>query len=139
VHCDVDASIQQRLVNLLCEQTLAANICQGLTQDLVTCGLNNHDFKSTLLSKLWEVGLQHTARSTIADMCRVENLSEQLGQGQIRHAVRGAQAQTGCQGFKARKDKHQGWYGRCCCSGCQHCWVILQTLPCTNHNGHRLG
>lgn len=58
VHGNVDASIQQCLINLLCEQALAANVCQGLTQDLVTCGLDDDDLKSTLLSKLWEVGLR---------------------------------------------------------------------------------
>lgn len=42
MHSDVDASIQECLINLLCEQTLATDISQGLTQDLVTCKGQQH-------------------------------------------------------------------------------------------------
>lgn len=40
VHCNVNASPQQCLVNLFREQTLATNISQRLPQDLVTCYTN---------------------------------------------------------------------------------------------------
>lgn len=58
VHCNVNASIKQGLVNLLGEQALATNVSQGLAQDLVTGGLDDDDLKGTLLGKLWEVGLR---------------------------------------------------------------------------------
>lgn len=58
MHSNVNASVQQSFINLLGEQTLASNICQRLPQDLVTSGLDDDDFQGTLLSELWEVGLQ---------------------------------------------------------------------------------
>jgi hypothetical protein len=57
VHCNVDAAVQESLIDLLCEQALASNVCQGLAQDLVTCGLDDDDLQGTLLSQLREVCL----------------------------------------------------------------------------------
>eukprot|EP00882_Tetradesmus_deserticola_P021095 GHRQ01022825.1.p1 GENE.GHRQ01022825.1~~GHRQ01022825.1.p1 ORF type:complete len:128 (+),score=12.41 GHRQ01022825.1:261-644(+) len=57
VHCNVDAAIQQRLVNLLCEQALATNVGQRLVQHLVACGLDDHNLQRALLSQLSKVAL----------------------------------------------------------------------------------
>ena len=43
VHCNVDAALQQSIIDLLGEQSLAADVCQRLVQDLVTRGLDDAD------------------------------------------------------------------------------------------------
>lgn len=54
VHRNVDASVQQGVVNLLCEQALAANVGQRLVQDLVARGLDDDDLKGAILVQLGE-------------------------------------------------------------------------------------
>lgn len=41
VHCNVDAAIQQSLIDLLGEQALATNVGKGLAEDLVASRLDN--------------------------------------------------------------------------------------------------
>jgi hypothetical protein len=54
VHGDVNAPLQQRVVDLLCEQALAADVRQRLVQDLVARGLDDADLQRALLAQLWE-------------------------------------------------------------------------------------
>jgi hypothetical protein len=58
VHCNVDAAIQQRLIDLLGEQALAANVGQRLVQHLVTGGLDDDNLQRSLLCQLSKVLLQ---------------------------------------------------------------------------------
>jgi hypothetical protein len=57
VHRDVDAAVQQGVVDLLCEQPLAADVGQRLVEDLVAGGLDDDNLKGTLLGQLSKVGL----------------------------------------------------------------------------------
>ena len=58
VHSNVDVPTQQGIVNLLGEQPLAPNVCQGLVEHLVPSGLDHHNVQSTFLCKLWKGSLQ---------------------------------------------------------------------------------
>lgn len=49
---DVDAAVQQRLVDLFGEQPLAANVRQRLVQDLVAGGLDDADLQGAVLRQL---------------------------------------------------------------------------------------
>jgi hypothetical protein len=62
MHRDVDAAVEQRVVNLLGEQALAADVGERLVEDLVAGGLDDHDLQGALLGKLREVGLGRGAR-----------------------------------------------------------------------------
>lgn len=52
VHGDVDAAVQESLVDLLGEETLAADVSQGLPKDLVSRGLDDHDIQRAILLQL---------------------------------------------------------------------------------------
>ena len=54
VHGNVDAAVQQGVINLLGEQALAANVGQRLVQDLVARGLDDDDLQRALLVQLGE-------------------------------------------------------------------------------------
>jgi len=54
VHGNVDAAVQQGIVNLLGEQALATNVGQRLVQDLVARGLDDDDLQRALLVQLRE-------------------------------------------------------------------------------------
>jgi hypothetical protein len=58
VHGDVDAAVQQRVVDLLGEQALAADVGERLVEDLVARGLDDHDLEGALLGQLRKVGLR---------------------------------------------------------------------------------
>ena len=58
MHGNVDAAVQQGVVNLLGEEALAADVGQGLVQNLVASGLDDDDVQGALLGKLGESGLQ---------------------------------------------------------------------------------
>jgi hypothetical protein len=89
VHGDVDAAVEQRLINLLGEQALAANVCQRLPQHLVPRGLDDHNLQRALLLQLREVvlqareravaGVRHTALSGGAATAQCAAVGPQLG------------------------------------------------------------
>jgi hypothetical protein len=58
VHGNVDAAIQQGVIDLLGEQTLATDVSQGNVQNLVTGSLDDDNLQSTLLSQLGEASLR---------------------------------------------------------------------------------
>jgi hypothetical protein len=57
VHGDVDAAVEQRVVDLLGEQPLPADVRQGLPQDLVARGLDDADLEGAVLGEVREGGL----------------------------------------------------------------------------------
>ena len=61
MHCDVHQAAHKGVINLFGEQALAADVSQGLVQNLVPRGLDNNDFEGTLLAQVREVGLQAKA------------------------------------------------------------------------------
>ena len=65
VDSNVNAPVKESIIDLLGEEALAANVGERLVQDLVAGRLDNLDLKSTLLSKLREVGLFSTARNSL--------------------------------------------------------------------------
>lgn len=85
VHGDVDAAVQQRVVNLLGEQALAANVGQRLVQDLVAGGLDDDDLQGALLVELGE-GL----------------LRKGKGKGQLARWVRSREARANREGAPKR-------------------------------------
>lgn len=62
MHSNIDAAVQQGIINLLGEQALAANVGQWLVQDLVAGGLDDDDLQGALLVELGE-GLLQSRRS----------------------------------------------------------------------------
>ena len=52
VHGNIDAAVEQRLVNLFREQALAADVGQRLVQDLVAGGLDDADLQRAVLGQL---------------------------------------------------------------------------------------
>ncbi len=64
MHSYVNAALQQRVVNLLCEQALAANVCQGLVQNLVAGRFDNAYLERALLMQLREGRLGTQAPQT---------------------------------------------------------------------------
>lgn len=58
VHGNVDAAVQQSIVDLLGEQTLATNVSQRLVQDLVASRLDDANLQGAILTQLGEVLLQ---------------------------------------------------------------------------------
>ena len=57
VHGDVDAAVEQRVVDLLGEEPLAADVREGLSQDLVSRGLDDADLEGAVLGEVGEGGL----------------------------------------------------------------------------------
>lgn len=55
---DVDAAVEQRVVDLLREKPLATDVGQGLAEDLVSRGLDDADLEGALLGEVRERGLQ---------------------------------------------------------------------------------
>ena len=54
VDSNVDATLQQGLINLLGEQSFPANVSQWLVQDLVTSGFYDANLQRIIFSELWE-------------------------------------------------------------------------------------
>mmetsp|Transcript_4628 Transcript_4628/g.8659 ORF Transcript_4628/g.8659 Transcript_4628/m.8659 type:complete len:290 (+) Transcript_4628:281-1150(+) len=50
MHGNVNATVQQRIIYLLGEETLPSNVSQRLVENFVTSGLNNHYLQCTLFS-----------------------------------------------------------------------------------------
>jgi hypothetical protein len=58
VHGDVDAAVEQRVVDLLGEQPLPADVRQGLPQDLVARGLDDADLEGAVLGETGQCSAQ---------------------------------------------------------------------------------
>ena len=54
---DVDAAVEQRVVDLLGEEALAADVGEGLAEDLVARGLDDADLEGAVLREVGEGGL----------------------------------------------------------------------------------
>ena len=58
MHSDVNATIEQSVVDFLGEQTLATDVREGLVENLVTRRLDNDNLQCTFLAELRETSLQ---------------------------------------------------------------------------------
>ena len=84
VHSYVNAALQQRVVNLLCEQALAANVCQGLVQNLVAGRFDYAYLERALLVQLRKGRLGARAPQTCI----------RTGQAQVQETARAERRPT---------------------------------------------
>ena len=86
MHRRVDGAVQQRLLDLLGEKALAADLRQSPVEDLVAGGLDNDDFDGLVVGQI-AVGLGQTAFNFV-----------RLSQGE--RAASGPEAENGGLGHK---------------------------------------
>eukprot|EP00958_Prasinococcus_capsulatus_P015766 scaffold1690_cov366-Prasinococcus_capsulatus_cf.AAC.2 len=104
VHGDVDAAVQEGLVDLLGEEALAANVRQGLAEHLVAGGLDHHDLQRALLRQVRVRRLEQVARHVRLRQGQRRAAGADLDRGRARgaraparalHLHGGARAQRG--------------------------------------------
>lgn len=93
VHSNIDTAVQQRVVNLLGEKTLATDVGQGLVQHLVASGLHTPKGGSKLHETLvhppagaWSA-IMHATAAHLDDVDLNSTVLAQLGEGLLRCRV----------------------------------------------------
>lgn len=74
VDCDINTAVEQSLVDLLGEKALAADVCEGLVENLIARRLDNDNLECTLLLELGEASLKKksklmNARGLLGTVC----------------------------------------------------------------------
>ena len=61
MHSNIDITTQQGIVNLFCEESLAADVSKWLIQHLVACCLDDNNLQSAIFRQLWKCSLKQAA------------------------------------------------------------------------------